>query len=189
MSNVRTPVGILSFPNLFSPRPRAPGSEPVYQCSLLFDMNAQKDPAYAALRKAVAECIDETWGPGKSQDRAFLAGLRLPFRDCSEKQYKGYDIPNGKYIAPWTKNKPGVIDAHRNEITTPEDVWAGQGVRANVSVFSYTTPNKGVSFGLNHIQICRTDGERIDGRGPAKDAFDDYDGPGAAVMADEDVPF
>ena len=62
-----TPIGVLSFPNLFSPRPRAPGGEPVYQCSILFDQNAQRDPAYQALRKAVVECIDEHNGSGKSR--------------------------------------------------------------------------------------------------------------------------
>ena len=190
MTSVRTPIGILSFPNLFSPRPRAPGGEPVYQCSLLFDQNAQRDPAYQALRAAVAECIDATWGAGKSKDVAFVAGLRLPFRSTQEKQYKGYDIPGGKFISPWTKSRPGLVDAHRNEITTPEDIWAGQAARATVSVFSYATSgNKGVSFGLNNLQICRTDGERLDGRALAKDEFDDFGGPGAAAMADEDVPF
>jgi hypothetical protein len=190
MTSVQTPVGILSFPNLFTPRPRAPGGEPVYQCSLLFDQAAQKDPAYQALRKAVAECIDQTWGPGKSQDRAFLATLKTPFRDTAEKKYKGYEMPGGKFISPWTKKRPGVIDARKNEITTPEDVWPGQGVRAMVSVFSYTTPRLGVSFGLDSIQVCRVDGERLDGRVDAKDAFSEYTGPGAAaVMADEDVPF
>ena len=49
-ASVRTPIGVLSFPVLFSPRPRAPGQEPCYQCSLLFDQTAQKDPAFELLR-------------------------------------------------------------------------------------------------------------------------------------------
>src|SRR5262245_25755071 len=115
MASLRTPVGILSFPVLFSPRPRSPNAEPCYNCVLLFDQNAQKDPLYLALRKAVADKIDEENGQGKSRDRAWMQGVRSPFRPCSEKSYAGYDIPGGIYINPWTKTRPGVVDAFRNE--------------------------------------------------------------------------
>ena len=189
-ASVRTPIGILSFPNLFSPRPRAPGGEPVYQCSILFNEAAQKDPAYDALRRAVREEIDDKNGAGKSRDPQFMAGVRSPFRPTSEKQYSGYDIPNGIFISPWTKTKPGLVDAVRNEIMVPEDIWPGQLVRATVSPFWYNTSgNRGVSFALNNLQVCRTDGPRLDGRKAAKEDFPDYDGPGAAVMADDEVPF
>jgi hypothetical protein len=189
-TSVRTPIGVLSFPNLFSPRPRAPGGEPVYQCSILFNEAAQKDPAYQALRKAVAEEIDDKCGPGKSQDRQFMGGLRSPFRPTAEKAYQGYDIPGGIFISPWTKSKPGLVDAVRNEILVAEDVWAGQLVRATVSPFYYNTSgNRGVSFALNNLQVCRTDGPRLDGRRAAPQDFDDYTGAGAAVLEDSELPF
>ena len=192
MSSIRTPIGILSFPVLFAPRPRAPGGDPVYQVTLLFDQTAQRDPAYEDLRAAVREAIDEEWGKGKSQDRAFLAGIRLPFRKCSEKTYAGYDIPGGMYISPWSKSRPGLVDARRVEITVPEDIWAGQMARATVTRFTYNQAgNKGVSFALNNLQICRTDTKRIDGRKAATDEFPDNDGPGgtpAMAGADDDDP-
>ncbi len=122
--------------------------------------------------------------------RAFLQTIRMPFRDTNEKSYKGYDMVGGKFISPWTKTKPGLVDAQRNEIMVPEDIWAGQLARATVSPFPYNTSgNKGVSFALNNLQICRTDGERLDGRMKAQDEFDDFTGPGAAVMADDEIPF
>lgn len=186
---VQTPIGILSFPVLFSPKPRGPGQEPDYSCAILFDEQAQKDPKYAALKQAVAAKIDETWGPGKSKDAAFCKTLKLPFKRCEEKSYAGYDIPNGVYITPWTKSKPGVIDARKQDVYMPEDVWAGQLVRASVQPFSYTTPNKGVSLGLNNLQICRTDGPRIDGRKKAAEEFGEYTEDGAAVLVDDDSPF
>lgn len=191
-ASLRTPIGVLSFPVLFSPRPRAPGGEPVYQCSLLFDENAQKDPAFMALKRAAAAEIDEKNGPGKSQDRQFMAGVRSPFRPCGEKAYKGYDIPNGIFISPWTKSRPGVVDAQLNEIMVADDVWAGQLARATVQPFWYhQAGNRGINFALNNLQICRADGERLDGRRAAKQDFDPYAGAGAAVMAtaDDDIPF
>jgi hypothetical protein len=187
--SLRTPIGILSFPTLFSPRPRSAGAEPVYQCSLLFDLAAQKDPAYQALRQAVLEEIDDKNGSGKARDKAFMTGVRSPFRPTTEKQYKGYDIPGGIFISPWTKTRPGLVDAQRNEIVVAEDVWPGQLARATVSPFWYNTSgNRGVSFALNNLQIC-ADGERLDGRRAAKDEFDDFQGPGALVSADDEIPF
>ena len=51
------------------------------------------------------------------------------------------------------------------------------------------TGNRGISFGLNNVQICRTDGKRLDGRRPADQDFPDYDDPNAPVDADADMPF
>jgi hypothetical protein len=192
MASIETPIGILSFPVLFTPKPRAPGGEPTYQLNLLFDKSAQATPAYANLRKAVADAIKEEWGPQKLADKDFMRKLRLPFRRCKEKSYEGYDIEDGIYIAPWSKNRPGLIDARRNEISVPGDIWAGQMARATVSPFAYAqSGNMGVNFGLNNVQICRTDGKRLDGRRAAKDEFGDYDdGLGGSMGGDdEDMPF
>lgn len=189
-ASLRTPIGVLSFPSLFSPRPRAPGGDPVYQCSLLFDQAAQRDPAFAALRRAAAAEIDDKNGPGKSQDKQFMAGVRSPFRPCGEKAYKGYDIEGGVFISPWTKSKPGLVDAQLNEIMVPEDIWAGQLARATVSPFWYhQAGNRGISFALNNLQICRADGERLDGRRAARQDFDAFVGPGAMATVDDDIPF
>ena len=188
MPSLRTPIGILSFPRVFTPRPRAQGGEPVYQVNLLFDKASQATPEFAALRRAVSVLIDETWGKDKHQDKAFVSKLRNPFRKCAEKSYKGYDIEGGVYIAPWTKTRPGVVNAQRQEITVPDDVWAGQLARATVAPFAYdNSGNKGVSFALNNLQICRTDMPRLDGRTAAEDDFDEFTDVGELV--DEDAPF
>jgi len=187
--SLRTPIGILSFPVLFTPRPVVPGGEPRFSLNLLFDPTAQKAPEFAALKRAVAQAIDEKWGQGKSQDANFIKRLRLPFLPCKDMTYDGYDIPGGIFIRPWTKNKPGIVDAQRQEITVPGDVWAGQNVRCTVTPFPYEqTGNRGISFGLNNLQICRTDGKRLDGRKKATEDFPDDLGD-ASGPADDDIPF
>jgi len=191
--SLKTPIGILSFPTLFTPRAltNTPNSEPRYSLSLLLDTKAQATDEFKALKKAVAQAIDERWGAGKAQDRAFVSKIRLPFRKCQDKKYDGYDIPNGLYISPWTKSRPGVIDAQRNEITTPEDVWAGQSVRCTVNCRAYAQQgNQGVHFLLNNVQICRTDGKRLDGRKAAPDDFEEYeDVVGVSDDVEEEIPF
>jgi hypothetical protein len=171
LNRIETPTCILSFPQLFTAKARAQGSEPVYSCSLLFDENAQRMPAFKALKAGVLAAIEEKW-PGKAQDKAFVAKLRSPFRPSEEKEYAGYDIPNGIYISPWSRQRPEIVDAQVQDVTLPTDVWAGQLVRATVVPFAYTnTGNTGVSFLLNALQICRTDTPRIDGRVPARKQF------------------
>jgi hypothetical protein len=78
------------------------------------------------------------------------------------------------YISPWSKNKPGIVDKNREDILLPEEVWSGQLVRANVVPFAWThTGKKGVSFGLNHIQVIESEGrQRLAGRPSAGSAFD-----------------
>lgn len=190
--NLRTPIGILSFPVLFTPRPVVQGGEPRYSVNLLLDPKQQTLPEFVAMKRAVAQVIDEKWGTGKARDRAFVDRLTLPFLRCEDMKYQGYNIPGGLFIRPWTKNRPGVVDANRNEITVPGDVWAGQLARLTVSPFAYQqTGNMGVNFALNNVQICRTDGERLDGRKAAQDDFDDYrdaNAPTADALADE-IPF
>jgi len=210
---VMTPIGRLCFPALFEPRAQAQGGDPRYSCVLVFDENAVKTPAYQALRKAVQEAIAEKWGATKAADAAFIRTLRLPFRDPNEKDYSGFE--GEVYISPWQKgtNKaPDVIDKHGNDIEVPDDVFAGQYARATVRAFAYdTNGNKGVSFGLEHVQIVKADAERIDGRRSGQQAFagagDDPDaelkamgidpdesapagsGGGSSPAADDDLPF
>jgi|SRR5215469_6324719 len=192
--SLKTPIGIISFPVLFTPRALAgnmAGGEPRFSCSLLFDAVAQKTPEFLAMRKAVAQAIDERWGKGKSQDKAFLSKIRMPFRKCSDKTYDGYDIPGGVYISPWTKTRPGIVDANRQEITVPGDVWAGQSARATVNCRAYAQQgNQGVHFLLNNVQICRTDGRRLDGRKSALEDFEEFSDVGALdSTVEEEIPF
>jgi hypothetical protein len=86
--------------------------------------------------------------------------------------------PGDVFIQPWSKNKPGIVDADREDILLPEEVWSGQLVRANIVPFAWThTGKRGVSFGLNHVQVIESEGrQRLDGRPSASSAFDDGEG-------------
>lgn len=168
MADFTTPYAILSFPVLFSPRPRSEGGEPCYSCALLFSPEAQKQASYKAMVKAVDALVLENF------PKINKASLSLPFKDAGEKadQYEGYQ-EGWTVISPWTRTaRPTVVDAQMNEVLTPDDVWAGLLVRASVRPFAWTNSGKkGVSFGLNHLQIVKTDMPRIDGRISAKMAF------------------
>lgn len=187
---LRTPVGMLSFPHLFVPKPVVAGGEPRFSLSLVFDKTALSSPEYQALRQAVAEAIDAEFGKGKSRDVNFLRGLRLPFRKAEDKQYAGYE-PGKMFISPWTKNKPGLVDGQLRDITAPADVWAGQLARCTVAPFAYSQgANKGVNFMLNNVQITDADQPRMDGRKNASQDFDPVAGASAPGFDPDDAaPF
>lgn len=169
MPNVNTPYATLSFANIFKARPKFDGQKPVYSCSLIFDPTQQKSAAYKALQDACIEVAKAKFG-----DNVNLKNIKMPFRDAGEKTYDGYH-PGHTFISPWSANKPGVVDTNLQDILLPEEVWSGQLVRANVSVYAYdTSGKKGVSLGLNHLQIIQSEGrDRLDGRPSAGSAFDD----------------
>jgi len=77
--------------------------------------------------------------------------------------------------------KPGIVDRQRNPIDDPNRVYSGVYARVSMNAFAFNTQgNKGVSFGLNNVQIIR-DGDRLDGSTSAEsdfddDEYDDYEG-------------
>jgi hypothetical protein len=181
---VLTPPGLLSFPSLFQPRPPAPGAEPRYSAAIVFDEEAQKSEAFQTLGQMIIDCAKAEFGQNVN-----LKSLRFPIRDAAEKEYSGFG-PGKKFIQPWTKNRPGLVDANLDPITDPSAVWGGQIVRASVTPFAYATSgNKGVALGLRHIQVLRMDMPRLDGRGTAEGDFGNAPLPKGFDTPAEDMPF
>jgi hypothetical protein len=175
---LNTPYATLSFPQLFTPKPRSEGAEPVFSCSLLFAPAEQKTAEFKAMQNAVLALAKDKFPniPVKS--------LMLPFRDAEEKAYVGYEA-GMLYISPWSKYKPGIVDVRLQDVLDPAEVWAGQIVRANILPFAWTNSGKkGISFGLNHIQLIKKDAPRIDGRAAANKVFETVEGED-----DSDSPF
>jgi len=170
MASINTPYGTLSFPNLFKPKARATGGEPVYSAVMLFSPVQQKDEAYKKMVDGCIKAAKEEWG-----DKINLKEVKMPFRDAGEKAGVWGGFEEGHiFISPWSQTKPGVVNLQRQNILAPEDVWGGQLVRMNLTPFAWmNTGRKGVSFALNHVQVIRTDTERLDGRGSAEKVFDD----------------
>lgn len=188
MASLMTPVGMLSFPQLFTARAPVPGADPRFSLSLVVDKAAQKTPEWVAIREMIEEVFEDKW-PGKFRDADWQKKnkIKFPIRQASEKDYSGYDQPGAVFISPWTKNKPGLVDARRQDIITPSEVWAGQLARCTVHGFAYdTSGNKGVGLMLNNVQITKADMPRLDGR---KDAKAEFGNAGSDTDLDDDVPF
>lgn len=163
---ILTPQGVASFINLDKPRamPGVAEAVPRYSINLIFDKAAQATPEFAALQAGIDKAIRERW-PGKVPPK-----LSSPFRDGAEKagEYKGYKAGD-LFIQPWTKDKPPVINRHRQDVIDFTEFHAGWSARAFVVPWAYDTAGKrGVIFMLNSVQFLKP-GPRLDGRATAAD--------------------
>ena len=71
-----------------------------------------------------------------------------------------------------SKTKPGIVDGAVNPILDSTEVYSGCFARVSINAFPYSQQgNKGVSFGLNHVQKL-ADGDFLGGRSKAEDDFD-----------------
>lgn len=78
-----------------------------------------------------------------------------------------------------SKNKPVIVDAFRNEITDPGEVYSGCYGRAAINFYGYNqNGKKGISAGLLSIQKLH-DGDPFGTVGSASDFDDDYNDGGA----------
>jgi len=125
------------------------------------------------------EIVEGVQVPRMEEQVHGLARAGAGLQDHAGQQVKGDSGPHfGGLIGQsymQTDKQPGVVDASREDILLPEEVWSGQLVRANVVPFAWThTGRRGVSFGLNHLQVIQSEGrQRLDGRPSAGSAFDD----------------
>jgi hypothetical protein len=73
-----------------------------------------------------------------------------------------------------SKQKPVIVDAFRNEVTDPTEVYSGCYGRAAINFYGYNQAGKkGISAGLLSIQKL-SDGEPFGTVGSADDFDDDY---------------
>jgi hypothetical protein len=170
MSNLKTPIGRVSYPNLLKPKlndmnPAAPKME--YSVDLLFDKNIDM----SVFKNAASAAAKAKWGANPPKT------ARSPIKDGDEKlDKKGNPAPGYGgcyYVTLKTTRKPGVVDATTQPIFEESEIYGGCYGRASFSTYAYDKGgNKGVSFSLVNFQKVK-EGESF---GAAQvDAESDFD--------------
>lgn len=162
----------LSYVKLFKAEPGPDGGEPKFSVQLLIPKT--DNATCSALRAAINQAIADKWGAKPPK------GLRDPLRDgdtdathSQRAECRGHWVLN---VSAKQDRRPGIVDADRNEILDPSQLYSGCYARAEINAFAYDSKgNKGTSFGINNVQKARKEGERLDGRKDAKDVFTDWD--------------
>lgn len=169
----------LSYVHVFEPYSRNPKQDAKYSVMLLIPKSDKK--TYKKLMEAQAAAIEN------GKDRAFNGkppkNPKSIIKDGDgEHPETGdpYAENNPEREGHWfmtvsAATKPGVVDQQVNEILDSSEIYSGCYARASINAFAYNQEgNRGVSFGLNHIQKLR-DGDFLGGRSRAEDDFDAVD--------------
>ena len=157
----------LSYAHVLEPVPKLSGDGEEYNCSLIIEPS---NPSLAELEAALKADAIAKFGP--KAETQLGKTLKWPIRDANE---EGKDDPayvDKKFLNVRSKRAPQIVDRQLMPIIDDSEVYSGCYANVSVSTFAYDAGgSKGVSAGLNNIQVTRK-GERLAG---AADAADDFD--------------
>ena len=163
-----------SFCHIFEPQAPQGGGDPKYSVTLLIP---KSDTATLGKFKAAMEEARENFC-NRNGANALHAKPVHTLHDGDGQRPNGEDFGpecKGCYvITVSSKQKPVIVDAFRNEITDPTEVYSGCYGRAAINFYGYNTAGKkGLSAGLLSIQKL-SDGEPFGTVGSADDFDDDF---------------
>lgn len=163
-----------SFVHIFEPQESQGGGDPKYGLTLLIP---KSDTTTIGKIKAAMEEARENFCK-KNGASALPAKPVHTLHDGDGQRPSGDDFGpecKGCYVINVSsKNKPVIVDAFRNEITNPAEVYSGCYGRAAINFYGYNrNGKKGISAGLLSVQKL-ADGEPFGTVGSADDFNDDY---------------
>lgn len=142
----------------------------------------------ANIKKAIKAAVDTKWSSKAP------ANLRNPLRDgdsetdlpenaeVGDEPYSGHYFMNLK-----SSQKPGIVDANVQAVIDESEFRSGDYCRVSMNAYAYDQKgNKGVSFGLNNIQVLRK-GEPLGGITRPENDFDAVESDGDEGMDFLDV--
>lgn len=151
--NVITPAGRLCYPSLFKatlPQGETDQSKARYQTSLVLPKNADTK----LLAQLVEDAAQATWPNYKEKKLK----IKKPFLKTEDSPRVGVDPEEFPIlIRTNTPTKPQIIRANKTAVTEAEaeEVYAGRWARLSLRCYTYDHPTggKGVSFGLQNVQL------------------------------------
>lgn len=163
-----------SFCNIFEPQEPQGGGEPKYSVTLLIP-KADK-PTIEKFKAAMANARENFVARNGANSLPAKPNNTLHdgdgMRDNGEEfgpECKGHYV-----ITVSSKQKPVIVDANRELITDPAEVYSGCYGRASINFYAYSrNGKKGISAGLLSIQKLH-DGEPFGTVGSADDFADGY---------------
>lgn len=167
MTNTQVVTGKcrLSFVNLFEPKAMKEGDTPKYSVTAIIPKSDTKtiEAIKAAIQKAAENGAQRHFG-GRvptNVNNTFKDG-DTETDDLGELQKNKYpEYAGSYYIRLATKFKPKVLDANRQEIIDPTEVYSGCYGRVSMTFFAYSGDGKrGVSASLNNVMKLE-DGEPL----------------------------
>ena len=159
----------LSYCHLLEPQSSFEGQAPRYSVVLLIPKTDTK--TVEALKAAQREALEN--GKSSKFNGTIPKNWKNTMRDGDEDadlernpEYSGHYFMNVS-----SKTRPGIVDANLNQVMDAGEVYSGVYARVSINAFPFNTQgNKGVSFGLNNVQVLGK-GEPLSGVTRAEDDF------------------
>lgn len=160
----------LSYVHLFEPYSPNPDQPEKFSCVILIPKSDTK--TIKALDDAITAAAEN--GKDKTFNGKIPANLKTTLHDGDEEadldrnpEYAGH-----MYMSVSSKTKPGIVDKDVQPVLDASEVYSGCYARVSIGAFAYNTQgNRGISFGLNHVQKL-ADGDFLGGRSKAEDDFE-----------------
>lgn len=196
----------LAFPEVFEPKANESGKEK-YSITMLFPKDGSNlipsmpGNGIMDIRKLALAAIKDKWGEDKSKWPAGLRGdLKTyvsatgkdgwPVRDGDEVEWDGF---HGMFfVRASSQFQPGLVDAKLRAIIDRGAIYGGLICRAQVNAYAYEmSGNRGVTFGLNNLQVLKDDGTMFSGKAKAESVFSAFgdDSGFGAVGESNDEPW
>lgn len=163
-----------SFCNLFTPQAPQGGGDPKYSVTLLIPKvdTATKAKIDQAMQEAAANFRERNGSASMPAKFNHTIHDGDGLRDSGEPY--GPECKGHWVVTVSSKRQPVIVDANKQEIVDPNEVYSGCYGRACINAYGYNSNGKkGISFGLLSIQKL-ADGEPFGTVGSASD-FDDED--------------
>ena len=179
-TKIKTPVGRVAFPKVFTPAPGMSGGAPKYKLDLIFDKKARESAEYKSMISTVRKIMVDKFG---ADQKSWPKTWKNPIRKCADRDSYSNQAEGDTFIGISCnpdKSKPQVLDRKSGRLlVTADDFYSGCFAQVTAAVGWYEVEgNKGVHFLLNNV-LKTDDGERMDNK---KSAFDDFGvDPGAAT--------
>ena len=144
------------------------GQEPKYSLMMLIPKDDKK--TLCKIKRAIEAATE--YGKSALWNGKVPKNLRMPLRDGDD-EMDSEEFEGMYFMRCSSKNAPGVVDRHKQPIEDSNGIYSGCYGRVSLNMFPYDKAgNRGISAGLNNVQVLR-DGDPLGGRSRAEDDFDD----------------
>lgn len=176
--NIILPRARMVYPSLFRPnlmKGETDESKAKYQISLLMPGDVNLDPVKLRVKTLLDENLTAAQQNGKIK-KPFIKTEETKLADMSE------DFPLTLRLNATLQNKPQVIDASAQNVDDESEVYSGRWCFVSCRPFFYDHPQggKGISLGLQNVQLLEHDEAIAGGRARAEDEFVPVDAPAGA---------
>ncbi len=179
--NVITAEGRMAYVSLFKavlPKDETDSEKARYQTSIAFPKNAD----LSLLIQIVEACAVEKWG---ADYKAKFGKIKKPFLKTEDYPKMGLDPAEFPvFIRCNSPSRPQVVNMRMDVVTDDKSDQVYSGRWASVSVRPYAwdrATGKGVSLGLQNVQLLRDDTPLAAGRVAAEEEFEPVEGAGEAT--------